>query len=575
MAETGQVTERRRRDWSIILILLLVGFLCMIVAGDRATRFSPDWMLNANMRSNIDPDSDFLTNRPVNFIEPLDPSILTQPAWINVFLTPGALFRTNTPASTSIPANTAFATGTSISTVITTPTSTSIIPNPTNTSPFNPPRTSTPIPPTSPPATSIPVDLQITKDDFSSTYTAGSTVNYTVIITNNGPNNVTGAVISDNKPAQVTSWDWFCTTVINATGCDAVTGSTSNFTDTVIIQSGGSIEYTVTASISAGASGNLVNTATVGVPAGYTDTNNGNNSATDTDTPVFSADLQITKTDYATHYRANDVITYTIVVSNAGPSNVTGATVTDSTLTNPPNSNIANANWVCSGTGGATCTSGPVSGNINDTVDIPAGASVTYTVTVNVSASPSGPLTNTATVNSPIDPNNGNNSATDTNTLITQIGTTGDTFYYNLPANGTITLNINLIANGDTNPDLVFYEYEVPATGNVYLDLVIIRISSDGTNWFDIFNWGDQLSDTNTNMDFTFLPPPTNVPLPPPEEQDERDIPTSFFYPYPGWGVAIDIDAIVPPGTYSWIQFYAPPDGNDNKTEIDAIEILP
>ncbi|HAV76977.1 MAG TPA: hypothetical protein DCX53_06440 [Anaerolineae bacterium] len=575
MAETGQVTERRRRDWSIILILLLVGFLCMIVAGDRATRFSPDWMLNANMRSNIDPDSDFLTNRPVNFIEPLDPSILTQPAWINVFLTPGALFRTNTPASTSIPANTAFATGTSISTVITTPTSTSIIPNPTNTSPFNPPRTSTPIPPTSPPATSIPVDLQITKDDFSSTYTAGSTVNYTVIITNNGPNNVTGAVISDNKPAQVTSWDWFCTTVINATGCDAVTGSTSNFTDTVIIQSGGSIEYTVTASISAGASGNLVNTATVGVPAGYTDTNNGNNSATDTDTPVFSADLQITKTDYATHYRANDVITYTIVVSNAGPSNVTGATVTDSTLTNPPNSNIANANWVCSGTGGATCTSGPVSGNINDTVDIPAGASVTYTVTVNVSASPSGPLTNTATVNSPIDPNNGNNSATDTNTLITQIGTTGDTFYYNLPANGTITLNINLIANGDTNPDLVFYEYEVPATGNVYLDLVIIRISSDGTNWFDIFNWGDQLRDMNTNMDFTFLPPPTNVPLPPPEEQDERDIPTSLFYPYPGWGVAIDIDAIVPPGTYSWIQFYAPPDGNDNKTEIDAIEILP
>jgi hypothetical protein len=90
---------------------------------------------------------------------------------------------------------------------------------------------------------------------------------------------------------------------------------------------GGTATYTVSGTVASTATGNLVNTATVTAPAGTTDPTAGNNTATDTDTANPQADLQITKTDGSGTYTAGSPITYTIVVSNAGPSSVTGATV--------------------------------------------------------------------------------------------------------------------------------------------------------------------------------------------------------------------------------------------------------
>ncbi len=139
----------------------------------------------------------------------------------------------------------------------------------------------------------------------------------------------------------------------------------------------------------------------------------------------------------------------------------------------------------------------------------------------------------------------------------------GDT--YNLPSGGTLTLGINLIANGDAGWDLVYYE--LPAGSGIYLDWVIVEIS-DGTNWYTVFNWGNNVADTNTNVDFNIL---SNPQVPP--ELDERDIPTAELYN--GTGIAIDIDAIVPAGVYPYIRFTAPTGDMDGQIEIDAIEILP
>ena len=74
----------------------------------------------------------------------------------------------------------------------------------------------------------------------------------------------------------------------------------------------------------------LTNTATVSPPAGVTDPDPADNSASDTDTLTPQADLSITKTD-GDHVRACRArrTTYTIVVSNAGPAAVTGASVSD------------------------------------------------------------------------------------------------------------------------------------------------------------------------------------------------------------------------------------------------------
>ncbi len=135
-----KVPEQERRDWIMIPLILGIGFLCVIIAGQWALRFSPSWKLNADMDSNLDPNSDFLTRRPSGFIEPVDPSILTQPVWINLFLTPGAQFSTRAviPITASPYLTKLTATQTPFS--ITTSTNTNIaIASPTNTFVYYPP----------------------------------------------------------------------------------------------------------------------------------------------------------------------------------------------------------------------------------------------------------------------------------------------------------------------------------------------------------------------------------------------------------------------------------------------------
>jgi hypothetical protein len=225
----------------------------------------------------------------------------------------------------------------------------------------------------------------------------------------------------------------------------------TNFSDTVDIPNGASIVYTVTATISPAAIGNLVNTASVSLPAGSTDPNPANNTFTDTDVPAV-ADLQITKSDGATDYIPNSSRTYTIVVSNpVGPSNINGATVTDVFPIQ-----ISSASWTCVGAGGAVCTASG-SGNLTDSVNLPVGSSVTYTVNVTIAAGASGDLINTASVSLPAgytDPTLPNDS-TDTDTLITTnplpppMASPHDLPTYNLGSGGTLTLSTNIVVNGD------------------------------------------------------------------------------------------------------------------------------
>ena len=253
-------------------------------------------------------------------------------------------------------------------------------------------------------------NLSITKSDGVATYTPGSTTTYTVVVSNSGPSNVTGATVTDNFPAALTSHNWTCAA---AGGAACAASGSGDISDTIDIPVWGTATYTVTANISAGATGDLVNTAIVDPSAGMNDTDLSNNTATDTDTAAPEANLGISKSDGVGTYTAGETVTYNITVANAGPSDVTGATVTD---TFP--AAITSASWACSPSGGAICAA-PGSGDINDTVDIPAGDSVTYTVTVDISSAATGNLVNTATVTVPVgttDPTPGNNSATDTDT---------------------------------------------------------------------------------------------------------------------------------------------------------------
>ncbi|HEX5840188.1 MAG TPA: isopeptide-forming domain-containing fimbrial protein, partial [Anaerolineales bacterium] len=263
-------------------------------------------------------------------------------------------------------------------------------------------------------------DLSIEKTDGQTSYLAGSTVVYTVTVTNLSGVTANGATVSDSRPANVSTWAWDCTSQTNgASGCDGAGSSASGFTDTVNLPVGGTIVYTVTATVVASPTGDLVNTATVAVPSGFSDPNPNNNSSTDTDTlTTTSADLSIVKTDGQTGYAAGGTVTYTVTLSNLSGVDITGALVSD-----PKPANIDTWAWACTGSsGGATGCTGAASSSaaFTDTVNLPVGGSIVYTVTANVVASPTGDLVNTATIAPPTgfaDSDPSNNSSTDIDVL--------------------------------------------------------------------------------------------------------------------------------------------------------------
>ena len=232
-------------------------------------------------------------------------------------------------------------------------------------------------------------DLSITKSDSATEAVPGNGITYTIVVTNNGPSNVTGATVSDTMPASLSSVTWTCSA---SSGSSCSASGSGNISDTVNLLASGTATYTVSATVSASATGTLSNTATVAVPSGTTDPTPGNNSATDTDTLTPRADLSITKSDSATEAVPGNGITYTIVVTNNGPSNVTGATVSD---TMP--ASLTSVTWTCTASSGSSCSASG-SGNISDTVNLLASGTATYTVSATVSASATGSLSNTATV---------------------------------------------------------------------------------------------------------------------------------------------------------------------------------
>ncbi len=166
----------------------------------------------------------------------------------------------------------------------------------------------------------------ITKTDGVATAVPGQGITYTITVTNNGPSNVTGATVSDTFPASLTNVSWTCS---GGGGGTCTATGTGNISDTVNIPVGGTVTYTVTATVSASATGTLSNTATVTAPGGTTDPTPGNNSATDTDTLTPSADLSITKSDSPDPVVTGSTLTYTLSVSNGGPSTAANVSVSD------------------------------------------------------------------------------------------------------------------------------------------------------------------------------------------------------------------------------------------------------
>ena len=263
-------------------------------------------------------------------------------------------------------------------------------------------------------ATGAPsADLHISVTDGKSAAVAGAANTYSVVVTNAGPSYLTGAIVKDTFPTIFTGVTYTATQTGGATGFPP--SGNGNINNTVTMPPGSSITYKATGTLNSAATGTLSDTATVTAPNGTPDPNLANNSATDSDTITVRADLKVTVNDGKTSAVAGTNDTYTIVVTNIGPSKVIGAVIHDTFPTT-----FTNVTYTATQSGAATGFTASGSGNINNTVTMPAGSAVTYKATGTINAAATGSISDTATVTPPsgaTDPNNANNSATDTDTL--------------------------------------------------------------------------------------------------------------------------------------------------------------
>jgi uncharacterized repeat protein (TIGR01451 family) len=282
--------EEPRRELLLILLIVPLGILCMFLAGQAATRFDPFWAVTANMDSNLDPDNDFTGAPDLELLEPVSSDILTQPVWGDLFLTPGVVIPTRvvpTQPPTSQPQPT------SQPTVVIPTTNPTLIPPPTSIIPTQPPPPPSPPPP--PPPQTQRANLGISKSDSITTYIPGGNVQYTIIASNAGPNNVTGATVTDTFDAtRLSNITWSCSAVGGAT-CAA--NGTGDISDTVNLPVGSSVTYIVDADIIGTSSGDLFNMATVS-HASITDPDTSNNSATDTDAENTEPDFGLPDGNY-------------------------------------------------------------------------------------------------------------------------------------------------------------------------------------------------------------------------------------------------------------------------------------
>ncbi|MEM9557602.1 MAG: hypothetical protein AAGC60_25310 [Acidobacteriota bacterium] len=241
-------------------------------------------------------------------------------------------------------------------------------------------------------------DLAITKTDGVVTAVAGETVTYTITATNNGPDDVTGATVADTFPADLTC-TWTCAA---SAGSSCTAAGSGDINDTAVdLLNGGTATYTVTCDIASSATGTLSNTATVS--SSVFDSVPGNNSATDGDTVLTaSADLSITKVDSADPVNQGAAYSYTITVTNAGPSDATSVVATEALPAGV--TFVSSSGCAEDPTANPTCTLGTIA----------AGGMAAYTLNV-TAPNASGQVTNSVTVSSATaDPDSGNDTATET-----------------------------------------------------------------------------------------------------------------------------------------------------------------
>jgi uncharacterized repeat protein (TIGR01451 family) len=242
-------------------------------------------------------------------------------------------------------------------------------------------------------------DVQVTKTNSPDPVNPGANLTSTIIVRNNGPSPATGVTVVDTLPFGALFSSAMTTQGVCAGPAPAGFDVTCNI---AAIPSGGMVTITVVTNIQGAVTGTLTNSVTV--TAAEPDPNPGNNMASATTNIAAIADLSITKADSPDPVNFGTNITYTITVTNNGPSIATNVSISDML----PLTGLTFVSAMLSPSGPCQFASNVITCNVGV---MNSGTSATATVVV--TASVTGSVSNTSTVTSNVpDQNTANNSAT-------------------------------------------------------------------------------------------------------------------------------------------------------------------
>ena len=162
-------------------------------------------------------------------------------------------------------------------------------------------------------------DLSLTKSDSPDPVAAGQLLTYTLGISNAGPQDATGATLTDTLPSGVL----YESATPTQGSCSESSGTVTCALGTIANGGNASVEMKVRPQ----EGGQITNQATVGSDAG--DPNTANNSASAQTTVTSVADLALTKGDSPDPVLAGEVLTYLLTTQNAGPSSATAVELID------------------------------------------------------------------------------------------------------------------------------------------------------------------------------------------------------------------------------------------------------
>ena len=227
------------------------------------------------------------------------------------------------------------------------------------------------------------VDLEVVKTANTMTPNVGQSITFTIVVSNNGPSDATEVVVTD---LLASGYQYSSSTVSTGVyeplnGSWTIGGMSAANSETLTISAlvlpDG--EYSNTAELT-----DLAENDIDSEPANNDDTED--DQSTIEPVPVQLADLELSKTVDNSTPRVGEQVTFSIDITNQGPSRASGITVQD----------ILPAGYVLVNQSATAGTYDVGSGNWVLNTDLPAGTSERLLLTVEVG--PTGPYTNVAEV---------------------------------------------------------------------------------------------------------------------------------------------------------------------------------